>query len=77
MIGYFIQDQESAFYQSPAFQSVLNAVQNQSTDTLKLKEKQTKNGLRLLLTIEKIPTVSSALSHVKALLPKSPENPPA
>ncbi len=70
MIGYFIQDQESLFYQSPAFQRILNVAKNERTGQIKLKEKSTKNGLRLLLILEKIPTVTIALSHIKALLPE-------
>lgn len=58
-VGYFIADQQSAFYQSPVFQKVLQFVQQ--TPGTQLKEKQTKNGLRLLLTIENIKTVRKVL----------------
>lgn len=68
MIGYFIQDQQSPFYQTPIFQNIIQVVQTQGGGQIKLKEKQTKNGLRLLLTVEKIPTVSTALSHLRLLL---------
>ena len=64
MIGYFIQDQESPFYQTPIFQHIIQVVQAHDQGQMKLKEKQTKNGLRLLLTVEKIPTVATALSHL-------------
>jgi hypothetical protein len=43
-------------------------VQAHDQGQMKLKEKQTKNGLRLLLTVEKIPTVATALSHLRVLL---------
>ncbi len=68
MIGYFIQDQQSPFYQTPTFQNIIQVVQIQTGGQIKLKEKQTKNGLRLLLTVEKIPTVATALSHLRLML---------
>ncbi len=60
MIGYFISDQQSDFYQSPVFSKVLQFVQQNPTE-IKMKEKQTRNGLRLLLTFEEITTVEDAL----------------
>ncbi len=59
-IGYFISDQQSDFYQSPAFNTMLQFVQTHS-QTVKMKEKQTRNGLRLLLTIEKVTSVRRVL----------------
>ena len=53
LIGYFISDQNSAFYQSPQFTKVLQFVQTHKA-LCKMKEKQTRNGLRLLLTFENI-----------------------
>jgi len=66
MVGYFISDQQSEFYQSPAFSKILQHVQSRS-GSIKMKEKQTRNGLRLLLTIEKINTVNEALSNLEKL----------
>ena len=60
-VGYFIADQESSFYQSAAFQKVLLFVQNSTLKGIELKEKQTKNGLRLLLTIDNVKSVRKAL----------------
>jgi len=60
LIGYFISDQNSSFYQSPQFTKVLQFVQTHKT-FCKMKEKQTKNGLRLLLTFENIKSTSNAL----------------
>jgi len=60
LIGYFISDQNSSFYQSPQFTKVLQFVQTHKT-FCKMKEKQTKNGLRLLLTFENIKSTSKAL----------------
>ncbi|MEZ4777935.1 MAG: transcription-repair coupling factor [Flavobacteriaceae bacterium] len=60
LTGYFINDQQSSFYQSPAFGKVLQFVQG-NPQIVKMKEKQTRNGLRLLLTIEAISTIDNAL----------------
>ena len=65
LIGYFIADQQSGFYQSTAFTKVLQFVQTH-TDICRIKEKETRNGLRLLLTFDKITSVDKAL---KALSP--------
>ncbi|PKA83079.1 transcription-repair coupling factor [Ulvibacter sp. MAR_2010_11] len=62
LVGYFVSDQQSAFYQSTAFTKVLQYVQNNS-NSVKMKEKETRTGLRLLLTIEGVKTVNNAL-HV-------------
>ncbi len=60
LIGYFIADQESAFYQSHAFTEVLKFVQTHA-NICKMKEKETRNGLRLLLTFDNINSVDNAL----------------
>ena len=59
MIGYFIADQQSAFYQSVNFTSVLQFVQAHPK-LCKIKEKQTRNGLRLLLVFENIRSIDKA-----------------
>ncbi|MCW5519035.1 transcription-repair coupling factor [Aureitalea sp. L0-47] len=61
LIGYFVADQQSDYYQSPAFTKVLQYVQNNPGEVT-MKEKQTRNGLRLLLTIAKINSVQKALA---------------
>ena len=61
MIGYFIQDQQSGFYQTDAFSKVLQFVQLNS-DKCKMKEKKTRNGLRLLITFENIKSTKQALN---------------
>ncbi|MGK0430149.1 MAG: transcription-repair coupling factor (superfamily II helicase) [Psychroserpens sp.] len=63
-VGYFINDQKSAFYQSPNFTKVLQFVQTHPGEC-KMKEKQTRNGLRLLLTFEQIKSVKQALSKLE------------
>ena len=64
MIGYFISNQQSEFYQTKAFTKVLTYVQQNST-TCVMKEKQTKGGLRLLITFIKIDSVETALKRLK------------
>ncbi|HEX9981466.1 MAG TPA: transcription-repair coupling factor [Flavobacterium sp.] len=63
MIGYFISDQQSDFYQSQRFTQVLQFVQRRP-DLAKMKEKQTPNGLRLLLTFENVKSVNKALELI-------------
>ena len=67
LIGYFISDQKSSFYQTPNFGKVLQFVQK-NTRTCKMKEKQTRKGLRLLLTFEDIKSVEDALKVVEPIL---------
>ena len=69
LIGYFIADQQSGFYQSTAFMQVLQFVQNQG-NLCKIKEKQTRNGLRLLLVLEKITSVKKALKALQPFVEK-------
>tara|TARA_B100000787_G_scaffold104021_1_gene77006 strand:- start:12677 stop:16066 length:3390 start_codon:yes stop_codon:yes gene_type:complete len=66
-IGYFISDQQSDFYQTEAFSSVLKFVQTHPQH-VKMTEKNTRNGLRLLLSIEKTPSVSKALEILQHIL---------
>ena len=65
LIGYFISDQQSAFYQSATFTQVLQFVQAHP-NLCRIKEKQTRNGLRLLLTFDKITSVEKALNALAA-----------
>ncbi len=60
MICYFLADQQSTFYSSPQFMTILNFVQKNG-NLCKMKEKQTTNGLRLLLTFENIKSLKRAL----------------
>ncbi len=66
MIGYFIADQQSRFYQTNNFTRVLQYVQTHP-QTCKMKEKQTRNGLRLLLTFENINSIAKALKVLEPL----------
>ena len=67
MIGYFISNQQSEFYQTKAFTSVLTYVQQNATTSV-IKEKQTKIGLRLLITFIKIDSVEVALKRLQKVL---------
>lgn len=60
MIGYFISDQQSEFYQSSRFTKLLEFIQRHP-ELCKMKEKQTPGGLRLLLTFENVKSVRKAL----------------
>ncbi|WP_242120256.1 transcription-repair coupling factor [Aestuariivivens sediminicola] len=67
LIGYFLNDQQSSFYQSDTFTKVLQFVQGHP-DLCKIKEKQTRNGLRLILTFEQIKSVRQALKVLQSIL---------
>jgi transcription-repair coupling factor (superfamily II helicase) len=66
MVGYFVSDQQSEYYQSGSFRKVLQFVQKHPT-LAKMKEKQTKNGLRLLLTFENIKSLNKALALLETV----------
>ncbi|MGB3592096.1 MAG: transcription-repair coupling factor [Nonlabens sp.] len=68
-IGYFIADQQSNFYQSPAFMNVMRAVQS-NPQILKMKEKKTRAGLRLLLTSENVKDMNRVMQILQVLVPK-------
>jgi transcription-repair coupling factor (superfamily II helicase) len=66
MIGYFVSDQQSDYYQSNRFHQVLQFVQKHSS-LCKMKEKQTPNGLRLLLTFDNVKSTRRALELMELL----------
>jgi transcription-repair coupling factor (superfamily II helicase) len=66
MICYFLSNQQSEFYNSPVFRQVLEFVQKNPT-TCVMKEKETKNGLRLLLTFIKIDSINKALETLQKI----------
>ena len=66
MIGYFVSNQQSSFYQTPIFTRILQFVQQNGTICV-MKEKETKNGLRLLLTFIKIDSANKALETLKKI----------
>lgn len=66
LTAYFVADQQSAFYQSPVFAALIQNVQKQHP-YMQLKEKQTRQGLRLLLSCSDINSSDEALKKLKAL----------
>jgi transcription-repair coupling factor (superfamily II helicase) len=66
MIGYFISDQRSDFYQSARFTKMIEFVQRRP-DLCRMKEKQTSGGLRLLLTFEHVKSIAKALSLMQQI----------
>jgi transcription-repair coupling factor (superfamily II helicase) len=66
MICYFVSDQQSDFYTSPYFHQILQFVQK-NTSLCKMKEKQTPNGLRLLLTFENVKSIRKALEMMEKI----------
>ena len=67
LVGYFINDQQSNFYQSPSFTKVLQFVQTHP-GACKMKEKPTRNGLRLMLTFENIKTIKQSLNALQPIV---------
>lgn len=66
MICYFVSDQQSDYYQSNRFYQVLQFVQKQPK-LCKMKEKQTPNGLRLLLTFDHVKSIRKALELMEMI----------
>ena len=66
-IGYFISDQQSDFFQTPIFSQILNAVQS-DTQSMSIKEKQTRNGLRLLFIVENVYSIEKLYQKLEAIL---------
>ena len=66
LIGYFVGDQQSDYYNSKQFRRMLQFVQ-QNGNICKMKEKETKNGLRLLLTFENVKSINKALEFMEMM----------
>ena len=66
LIGYFVGDQQSGYYNSKQFRHMLQFVQQQG-NICKMKEKETKNGLRLLVTFENVKSVNKALEYMEMM----------
>lgn len=62
MIGYFVNNQDSAFYQSPVFVKVLNFLQNNPKG---IKMKEVKN--KLTLSFENIKSIESSILKFKEI----------
>ncbi len=66
LIGYFVSDQQSDYYNSKQFKRMLQFVQLHG-NICKMKEKETKNGLRLLITFENVKSISRALEFMELM----------
>ena len=66
MLGYFVANQQSDFYQTETFTKILKYVQ-QNGKSCVMKEKETKNGLRLLITFIRIDSVKTALAILQKI----------
>ncbi|MBC7605591.1 MAG: transcription-repair coupling factor [Burkholderiales bacterium] len=66
MVAYFVSDQQSDYYASTAFHKVLQFVKTQS-QICQMKEKQTPNGLRLLLTFDQVKSIKKALDFMQLI----------
>jgi transcription-repair coupling factor (superfamily II helicase) len=66
LIGYFVGDQQSDYYNSKQFRHMLQFVQ-QHGNICKMKEKETKNGLRLLITFENVKSIKKALEFMEMM----------
>jgi transcription-repair coupling factor (superfamily II helicase) len=66
-IGYFIADQQSNYYQSTSFSKVLQFVQ-QHPEQCSLKEKETRNGLRLLLQFNEVKSIHASVMCLQPLV---------
>jgi len=67
MIGYFIANQQSDFYSTPTFFKIMKYA-SQNPTLCKVKEKQNKKGLRLLIRFDGVTSVKNALALLTAVL---------
>ena len=67
LVGYFIANQASKFYESENFAKLLNTIQQQRLPII-MREKETKNGLRLLISAENIKIVEGAKNLFEKVL---------
>ena len=66
-VGYFLSNQQSDFYQSPVFNKILFSIQK-DPKKYSIKEKETRNGLRLLIVLDKVYSVEELLVRLKDLI---------
>lgn len=69
MVGYFIADHRSPYYQSDFFARILDTVQTHP-QLCRFKEKETSKGLRLLLVFERVNSVEKALERLMVFASK-------
>lgn len=66
MTGYFIQDPEHSFFQGPTFNRILQFLQVHPS-AAKIEQKETRNGLRLMMKFEKVGSVEKSYLKLKAI----------
>jgi len=66
-VGYFINNQNNPFFNSTIFSNLISKIQNQNK-VVKIKEKETKKGLRLLLIIDNIENIKKLNKIINKLL---------
>lgn len=67
MTGYFIQDPEHSFFQGETFSKILQYVQI-SPKTAKIEQRETRNGMRLMMKFSSIENVNEALTKLRQVL---------
>ena len=65
-VGYFMAQENHPFYESPQFQNILMRIQEKSKQ-LQLKQKETRQGMRLLLLIDGIKNTATLLKLLQLL----------
>ena len=66
-IGYFVNNQNNQFFNSNIFSNLILKIQNQNKG-FRIKEKETKKGLRLLLIIDNIANIKKLNNIINNLL---------
>ncbi len=66
-VGYFLSNQQSDFYQSPVFNKILIGIQK-DPKKYSMKEKETRNGIRLLIVLDKVSNVEELLMQLNNLI---------
>ena len=66
-VGYFINDKNNPFFNSPIFSSLISKIQTLNK-IVSIKEKETKKGLRLLLIIDNIKNIEKLNKLINKLV---------
>ena len=66
-VGYFMAKENHPFYESLRFQNILTRIQ-EMPERLQIKQKQTRQGMRLLLVVEAVTQTETVLTLMEKLL---------
>ena len=66
-VGYFMAQENHPFYESLRFQKILTRIQ-EMPERLQIKQKQTRQGMRLLLVVEAVTQTETVLTLMEQLL---------